>query len=307
MVEARFHSIQGRELQSTRLKEGEAQYCDAKQSRVVPISINRTKFESLRIDTAGERYQRWLAYSRRLRNDPALVAYYTFEKSDRPPAVLPNVSAAGSALDGQVDNAEWVEGRMPGKLALHFYGPGSNGKVVLPDQKRFNFTGPFSVAVWFKVERFAGAWQALVTKGDDTWRLQQYANNDCISFDTGADHDQCEATQAQSSVVDGRWHLAVAVLMPIDDAVRKTIYLDGHVGGGGWMTGAIEPEQRAGVVGGDQHHTRPRVPGHDRRGGNLPACVIVEGSCGNVSDWQAVRRLCRGDESGKEVMGDRRQ
>ena len=129
-------------------------------------------------------------------DDPSLLAYYDFQpKAVVTPAVLPNVSPAGSALDGQIPNGEWVEGRMPGKLALYFYGPGSNGKVVLPDQKRFNFTGPFSVAVWFKVGAVCRAWQALVTKGDDAWRLQQYiANSNCISFDTNADHDQCEVT-----------------------------------------------------------------------------------------------------------------
>jgi len=42
-----------------------------------------------------------------------------------------------------------------------------------PEQDRFNFTGPFSVAVWFKVERLTVNYQRLVVKSDDTWRFQR--------------------------------------------------------------------------------------------------------------------------------------
>ena len=71
-----------------------------------------------------------------------LVAYYTFESAGRSNAVLPNLSAAGSALDGQVDGAEWVYGRFPGKYALYFHGPGSGDKVVLPEHRTIQVHRP---------------------------------------------------------------------------------------------------------------------------------------------------------------------
>ena len=118
--------------------------------KLCPRRATRKLVGAIEVDAAG----RWQAYSRQLRQDPALVAYYTFESAGQSNAILPNQSSAGSALDGQVEGAEWVYGRLPGKYALYFHGPGSGDKVVLPEQERFNFTGPFSVVVWFRPDRF---------------------------------------------------------------------------------------------------------------------------------------------------------
>jgi hypothetical protein len=116
--------------------------------------------------------RRWQTYSQQLRKDPALVAYYDFQIKDDNCSILPNLSSAGNALDGRVMGGDWVDGRLFGKMALLFHGSGSGDKVMLPHQERFNFTGPFSVAVWFKMTSSAGGIQSLVTKGDDAWRLQ---------------------------------------------------------------------------------------------------------------------------------------
>ena len=257
LVEARFRDPEGRDLPAVRLKEGEGRCYDRRLGRVAAIPIDWAKFETMHIVTAS---QRWLTYSRQLRQRPGLLAYYTFEKNSGPVTVLPNLSAAGSALDGEIQNAEWISGRLPGKLSLYFHGAGSGDKVVLPDQERFNFTGPFSVAVWFKAERSSGMWQALVSKGDDSWRLQQNVDAHRIALGTNAarvsrsdahvpaagiqnhlaDNPSAGETAepyrvaiGESEVDDGRWHLAIAVFEPVDKCAKKYLYLDGRLDGQG--------------------------------------------------------------------------
>lgn len=119
-----------------------------------------------------------------------------------------------------------------GKYAVEFHGPGSGDMVVLPHQERFDFTGPFSVAVWFKVDRFTTYYQAIVFKGPVAWRLQQEMNGNNLSFTTNhgpvmpQDSDQAIG---RTSVADGRWHLAVGMYEPAGKAAILRYYLDGHL------------------------------------------------------------------------------
>ena len=227
--------------QPTQLREGEARryrpasnstdYSELAQAK--KISFDWAKFEPLRIPRREDRYQRWLAYSQKLRKDPALVAYYTFESAGATNAILPNVSAAGSVLDGRVDSPEWVYGRLPGKFALMFRGPGSGDKVVLPEQQRFNFTGPFSAAVWFKVQRFTAGWQALVAKGDNSWRIQRFEKESSLTFDTNHGPtllpQDVDPAISPTNVADARWHLAAAVYEPAGKVAHKRLYLDARL------------------------------------------------------------------------------
>lgn len=179
--------------------------------------------------------RRWQAHSRQMQSDPGLVAYYVFAPDgDGSTRTLPNLSATGSEMDGQVEGAEWVVGRMPGKYALYFHGPGSGDRVVLPDQDRFKFTGPFAIAVWFRTNRFGGKWQALVVKGQDSWRLQQNEADNSLAFDTTWESSQSEdvclhKTAGRTNVADGRWHLAVATYETIQGSARTRLYLDGRL------------------------------------------------------------------------------
>ncbi|MEN6406748.1 MAG: LamG-like jellyroll fold domain-containing protein [Thermoguttaceae bacterium] len=170
---------------------------------------------------------RWQAYSRRLRNDPSLVAYYTFELRPGDNAVLPNLSSVGSRLDAEIKGAEWVDGRLPGKHALRFHDVNANDRVVLPEPRRFNFPGAFTVAIWFRVERFTEPGQALISKGGfESWRLHRYRETNGLDFSTT---DGARAIGRQANIVDGCWHLAVAVYEPAGDGAVKSLYIDGRL------------------------------------------------------------------------------
>ena len=202
--------------------------------QVTVIPIDPMKFDPMHIERPGDRYHRWLAYSRQLRKDPTLVAYYSFESVGKDTWLLPNVAATGAALDGQIEGPLWTSGRLPGKLALYFRGPGTNSTVVLPEQQRFNFTGPFSVAVWFKVAEFTSAigHQGLVTKGNFSWRLQQCDVTNTLGFYTnaaGQDDGSIVRANGETEVADRHWHLAVGVYEPAADVVHLRLYVDGRL------------------------------------------------------------------------------
>ena len=108
-----------------------------------------------------------------------------FESAGRDSWLLPNVAATGPVLDGQIEGPLWTSGRLPGKVALHFRGPDNGDKVVLPEPQRFNFTGPFSLAVWFRVARFTpDCVSSLIAKGGMTWRLERMGTTNCLTIDT---------------------------------------------------------------------------------------------------------------------------
>jgi len=174
--------------------------------------------------------RRWQAYSQQLRKDPDLVAYYSFESAGKDNATLPNLSTAGKVLDAQVDGAEWVYGRFPGKYALYFHGHGSGDKVVLPEQRLVRITGTFSVSAWFRVERFTAMSHTLVSKGVTSWQLQQDKRTKQISFDTSREpyvDPWWDVTRASTKVDDGRWHLAVSVFDPVGNTAIRKVYIDG--------------------------------------------------------------------------------
>ena len=176
--------------------------------------------------------RRWLAYSRQLRKDPSLLAYYPFESVGKDSWMLANATAAGDSLDGQIEGPLWTTGRFPGKVALRFRGPGTGDKVVLPHQERFKFTGPFSLAVWFKVEQFTDKYQALITKADvlvatPAGRRHEHA---CLRHEPEGGKFAARAhSSGRTDVADGRWHLAVAVYEPDGNVARKRLYLDGRL------------------------------------------------------------------------------
>jgi hypothetical protein len=235
LVQAQFSGSSGDKPQTVQLKEGEGRRYQRQGNQLVDIPVDRAKFQQMPIDNRPtNRHARWLEYSEQLRNDPALTVYYTFERAGKDNCVLPNMARTGSALDGRVEGAEWVYGRLPGKFALYFRGPGSGNRVVLPEQDRFNFTGPFSVAVWFKVEQLTMEFQRLVVKGDTTWRLQRDEVRSGFAFVTnhlGSAQTDYRAIKSQTDVVDGRWHLGVAVYEPVGKAANMRLYMDGHLEG----------------------------------------------------------------------------
>jgi hypothetical protein len=234
MVQTRLLAGPGREPQQVLLRAGEGRRYRPESGVAEIIPVDRAKFDGMLVADNDERRQRWLTYSRQLRTDPSLLAYYAFESRGKDSWILENVAATGEALHGEIIGPRWTTGRFPGKAALYFRGLGSGDKVVLPEQDRFSFAGPFSVAVWFRVARFVAVHQVLVAKGDDAWRVQQSSERDELVFATNYGETKGHGTLGQTEVTDDRWHLVVAVYEPMGDKARKRLHLDGRVDADSW-------------------------------------------------------------------------
>jgi hypothetical protein len=96
---------------------------------------------------ADERRRQWRQASEQLRQDPRLIAYYSFQ--DRPAGgrtlVADNAPQAG--LDGAIIGCEWVNGRWPGKRALEFKRPGDRVRLTIPGQYE-----AMTLMAWVRVE-----------------------------------------------------------------------------------------------------------------------------------------------------------
>ena len=126
--------------------------------------VRPQQFEDWNAMPRDTSYQRWKAYSERLRSDPDLVAYYTFDKNDAAPETLQNRAATGSALDGVLrgtdrihERPQWTTGRWSEKGALAFQ-PESHERVEIPAPiaSPLDFSGnaqtavPFTICMWLR-------------------------------------------------------------------------------------------------------------------------------------------------------------
>jgi len=120
------------------------------------------QFEIMSKADKGSAYHRWLVYSRQLRRDPSLVAYYTFEKDEQDIDVLRNKAAlTGGRLDGKLRGLvqgkppAWTSGRWPQKTALNF-DRSEHQVVVIPSDPALHINGPITIAAWVKCEDSLG-------------------------------------------------------------------------------------------------------------------------------------------------------
>jgi hypothetical protein len=103
---------------------------------------------------------------------------------------------------------------------------GVDDHVVIANEGAFDFTGAMAVSAWIRVGAWTRDWQAVVTKGDSSWRLSRYSNTRRLSFDTtsAAGH---HSLPGAFNIDDGGWHHVVAVY----DGRAKFLFVDGSLDG----------------------------------------------------------------------------
>lgn len=129
-----------------------------------PLAANVRGFvsaEQLAERIKGEsqrRQEAWLATSQRLRNDPGLLVYYSFEDDAAWNGTLRNQALTFPGnRDGAVVGCQWTEGRWPGKRALEFKRVG--------DRVRFHVPGTYesmSLLAWVRVDGLDRTWNSLM-------------------------------------------------------------------------------------------------------------------------------------------------
>ena len=144
--------------------------------------------------------------------------------------------SSGNNLHGTIaGNPVWIDG--PAGYALQFDGDGDY--VDLGNDSSLNMTAQITVAAWIKVDTFDCEWQAVITKGDGSWRLQRYGTRGSIEFAcTGAfvPGALVGSLFGTVSVNDGRWHHITGTY----DGSRICLYVDGKLDISSEAAGSIE-------------------------------------------------------------------
>lgn len=128
---------------------------------------------------------------------------------------------------------------------------GTNSHVSVANESLFHFTNSFTLELWIKVKSFTSDWQAILTKGDTSWRLHRNEGGDIIAFGTSGPSDTDLA--GVKKVNDGQWHHVAAVY----DDVKKTksLYMDGVLDASTAVTGTLDQNDQPVLVGENSEQT----------------------------------------------------
>ncbi|MGI9243413.1 MAG: LamG-like jellyroll fold domain-containing protein [Verrucomicrobiales bacterium] len=76
----------------------------------------------------------WRAFRQSLQDDPRVVAYFPFDRSDTQDRLLTGYGTDGTSLAGAIVGCEWSEGRWPDKQSLQFKRPGDRVRIEIPGE-----------------------------------------------------------------------------------------------------------------------------------------------------------------------------
>jgi hypothetical protein len=209
---------------------------------ITEIAANTTafvrpqQFEDWKAMPQRTPYERWKGYSERLRADPDLIAYYTFDKSDASAQRLLNCASTGAALDGVLggsgragDLPRWTVGRWPAKGALGF-AAWSHQRVDIPaairgplDSSRGAETAaPFTICVWIRSDDPHPSHTSIVLKGakeTGQFAVELFPDSSVRTWVGNA------AIPGATARIDGSWHYVALTYEPQRGAAQ--FYLDG--------------------------------------------------------------------------------
>jgi anthranilate/para-aminobenzoate synthase component I len=162
--------------------------------------------------------------------------------------------SSGNACGGKlIGNPQWrpTGGKVGG--AIEFDGEGDC--VQIDDESAFDIAGPITIAAWFKVNTFDKRWQSLVTKGDTSWRLQRYAEDNTLAFHctgiTSVTSERPEGIEGKKNVNDRQWHHVVGVY----DGSEILLYIDGVLDNSSKASGEISMNDWAVIIGGNSERS----------------------------------------------------
>ena len=170
------------------------------------------------------RYNKWLTYSEKFKNDPTTLAYYDFEDiSKKQVKTLHNKATATQhlPLDGEIITTLPMRGRWAQKGALYF---SEYGYVNFKTHEAYNLPGPITVFAWMRVKKFYRGWQTIISKGDNTWRLARNRQHNYLEFCCNGIKPQ-HVLIGKKNVNDNKWHLIVGTY----DGKAIKLYIDGEL------------------------------------------------------------------------------
>ena len=148
--------------------------------------------------------------------DPGLVGWWKFDEM----AGTIAYDSSGNGNDGTfVGDPQWVAGKIGGALEFDGNGDYVDCGAILA----FNINTNITVACWIKVRQLDKSWQAIVTKGDDSWRVHRHNSSNNLGW--GTTGPSSRNTRGSVNVNDGQWHHVAGVY----DGTQKHLYMDGNL------------------------------------------------------------------------------
>ncbi|MCP4259487.1 MAG: LamG domain-containing protein [Planctomycetes bacterium] len=155
-----------------------------------------------------------------------LVAYYAFENDVN--------DISGNGNDGTiVGDPVFVDGPTGFGTAMEFDGDGDY--VDVGNDPNLDITGDITLACWIKVDVFDKNWQAIVTHGDNSWRVHRSGSSNNIAFGSNGLTPAGDLT-GSTDVSTGAWFHVAAVY----DGAQKLVYIDGALDASADTTGNID-------------------------------------------------------------------
>ncbi|UCF17711.1 MAG: LamG domain-containing protein, partial [Phycisphaerales bacterium] len=158
--------------------------------------------------------------------DPDMVLYLDFESGEGSMALDQSGHSNHGLLMG---DPQWTTGILGG--AMDFDGDGDF--VDCGNSALLDITGDITVACWIKVDQFDKSWQAIVTHGDNSWRVHRSGSSNNIAWGTsGLSPTDLTGTV---NVNDAEWHHVAGVY----NGAQKLLYIDGALDASSDSTGNI--------------------------------------------------------------------
>ncbi len=157
---------------------------------------------------------------------PALVGHWKLDEEDGDIAY-----DSAKTNDGMLEgDPVWMpfDGRVDGALAFDGGDDGDGDYVNCGDSSVFDIRNEITLSAWIKADEFTDGWQPIITKGDDSWRLQSAGTDNPGKLEFACTGLLVPFTQwgnilSNSRVDDGLWHHIAGTY----DGTRISLYVDG--------------------------------------------------------------------------------
>ncbi len=145
-----------------------------------------------------------------------LLGWWKFDETEGRTAA----DSSGNNHNGTlVGNAKWTQGKIGGAVDLD----GKSAFVQIADKSAFNIAGQITIACWANLRSVPTEYSALVTKGDNSWRLSTIPGQ--RKFHASVNDWQRLMVDGSTEVTANEWHHVAMVYN--NEEVR--IYVDGRL------------------------------------------------------------------------------
>lgn len=177
-----------------------------------------------------------------------LVAWWKFDRVEAGTFI----DSSGNGFNGKLvgDASIVADAERESVLRLD----GDRDYIDCGNNQAFNIRDEITVGAWIKVNEFNKRCQAIVTKGDHSWRLQRAWFKDSLEFACSGLSVETNSTghvHGRVNVNDGRWHHVAGVY----DGTKIYLYVDGVLDSSEVASGRIAITDKPVYIGENSHMT----------------------------------------------------